>query len=91
MELRSPRGWKYLPVFALLIVAGCDTGTDGRDMYTLYRSDTEDPAHRVHVATFDAENGQEYNRSNCSRAQQLFQAQPGGTTRFWCERGRFHS
>lgn len=91
MKLHATGGWLYSPVFSLLVLAGCGGGTEGRTTYTLYRSGIDDPVDRVHVATFDAERGTEYNRKNCELAQHLFQAQPGVRTKFWCERGRYHS
>lgn len=68
-----------------LIIAGC---TDGSD-FTLYRNSALDEAARIHVASFDARDGEAYNRGNCEIAQSLFQQQPGAKTRFWCEKGRF--
>jgi hypothetical protein len=44
---------------------------------------------RMHIATFDAEEGEEYNRENCQIAQDLFQKQPGVKVRYWCEMGRY--
>jgi len=44
---------------------------------------------RLHIATFDAAEKEEYNRENCDVAQKLFGAQPGVKTRFWCEKGRY--
>jgi len=44
---------------------------------------------RVHVATFDATDGETYNKQNCDQAQLLFQAQPDIKTKFWCEKGAF--
>ena len=91
MKLRARRGWLYAPVCALLVVAGCGGGgAEGRDTFTLYREGIKHPAHRMHIASFDAEKDAAYNKKNCELAQQLFQAQPGVTTKFWCERGRYH-
>lgn len=90
MRLRASRGWQCSPVFALLILAGCGGGAEGRDTYTLYRSGIKDPTHRVHLASFDSEKGEAYNAKNCELARQLFQSQQGVTTKFWCERGRYH-
>jgi hypothetical protein len=90
MTRSAARALQYLRVVALLISAGCGGGAEGRDTYTLYRSGSGDPAHREHVATFDAEQDVEYNRKNCELARQLFQSLPAAPTRFWCERGRFH-
>jgi hypothetical protein len=44
---------------------------------------------RIHVASFNASDGESYNRGNCEQAQLLFQAQPGVKTKFWCEKGVF--
>ncbi len=63
----------------------------GKNVYTLYRSSavTGGEKWRMHVATFDSADGPEYNRDNCETAKSLFQAQPGVTVTFWCERGYF--
>lgn len=71
---------------ALLILTGC-TGEQGS--YTLYRSSVAIPELRIHVATFDAKDGPEYNRENCFLASTLFESQPGTKTKFWCELGRY--
>jgi hypothetical protein len=60
--------------------------TDNRT-FTLYRNSVTDPNMRLHVATFDAAEMAEYNSSNCEQARELFQAQLGVKTRFWCEKG----
>ena len=63
-------------------------------IYTLYRNSptvgtiSGDDA-RIHVATFDAAEDQDYNRKNCEIARDLFASQPGFTVRYWCERGKF--
>jgi hypothetical protein len=76
-------------VMALLAsVAGCSLSDS--DTYTLYRTSVVLPDARLHVGTFDAaDGGERYNRENCEQALELFQAQPGIKTRFWCEKGRF--
>jgi len=61
-------------------------------VYTLYRSSPAaglGESARIHVATFDAADSEDYNRENCRLAQDLFQQQPGVKVRYWCERGRF--
>ncbi len=70
---------------APLILAGCFDG----GAYTLYRNSPIDAAMRIHVATFDAADGDGYNQENCLLAADLFKAQPGVTSRFWCEKGLF--
>jgi hypothetical protein len=42
---------------------------------------------RIHVATFDAADGEDYNRENCIAARDLFMGQPSVVVRYWCERG----
>lgn len=60
--------------------------------YTLYRSSAgAGPQLRLHVATFDTADGDQYNRENCEVARSLFQAQPGVTVRYWCEQGRYRA
>ena len=59
-------------------------------VFTLYRNSAIDASMRMHIATFDADQGASYNQENCSTAQKLFQAQSGVTVRFWCEKGWFH-
>lgn len=48
---------------------------------------------RIHVATFDADEGdssQKYNKENCISSASLFQNQPGVIVKYWCEEGRYH-
>jgi hypothetical protein len=77
----------FVALSSLLLVA-CSPPWDG-DTYTLYRTSVVMPDARLHVATFDAKDGEKYNNGNCQTARELFQAQPGVKTRFWCEKGRF--
>lgn len=76
----------------ILLLVGC---ADGDDVWTLYRSSLVDSKLRIHVATFDEgsppirDHGITYNQGNCFLARDLFQAQPGIKTTFWCENGRF--
>ena len=73
---------------AILLVgatlAGC-TDTS----YTLYRNSVIDQGLRVHVASFNAADGEAYNRENCDIAARLFQQQPGVTVKYWCEKGAY--
>jgi hypothetical protein len=59
--------------------------------YTLYRNSVtaNGASMRLHVATFDASDGSEYNRGNCEIAKSLFQNQDGVKTKYWCEKGQF--
>lgn len=79
-----------LQTFSLLLFVALITGCDsGSDTFTLYRNSVTDENIRIHVASFDAADGEAYNKVNCEQAQQLFQAQTGVKTKFWCEKGAF--
>jgi hypothetical protein len=68
------------------LIVGCESGGD---TFTLYRNSVMDENMRIHVASFNASDGEAYNRGNCEQAQLLFQAQQGVKTKFWCEKGVF--
>jgi hypothetical protein len=78
--LRSPLA------FLVVLAAGC--GSDS-ETFTLYRNSVTDENMRIHVATFNAADGEPYNKVNCEQAQQLFQAQTDVKTKFWCEKGSY--
>ena len=71
---------------AALLLGGCDS-----DTYTLYRNSPGFPDMLIHVATFDATDGDKYNSENCQIARDLFANQPRVTVRYWCEKGRYRS
>ena len=71
---------------ALPLLSACDQFDTS---YTLYRDSMALEKARIHVASFDAADGAEYNAENCSIAQDLFASQPGVKVRYWCEKGRF--
>ncbi len=81
-------GYK-LAKLALSSVALTAAGAAAASTFTLYRNSPLDPSMRLHVATFDAAEGEQYNRENCNTAADLFSRQTGVRTRFWCEAGRF--
>ena len=83
-----PRLLVITPLLALLAAACSNSGAEG-ESFVLYRNSVTDESMRIHIASFDASDGEKYNRENCEQAQQLFQAQPGLKTKFWCEKGRF--
>ena len=58
-------------------------------VYTLYRNSITGQGKRFHVATFDADEQEDYNRGNCEIAKDLFQKQPGVTVKYWCEKGYY--
>lgn len=77
-----------LAFVASIALTSCDSRTS---TYTLYRSSVSFPNARLHIATFDSSDGDEYNRENCQLAMDLFQNQPGVKVRYWCEKGRYRS
>ena len=74
--------------FALCACGGASSPSDA-SIFVLYRNSVTDENMRLHVATFDAADGEGYNRGNCDQAKELFQTQPGVKTKFWCEKGRY--
>ena len=77
-------------VIAIMALSACTfSGVPDEQIFTLYRNSATDTNMRIHVATFDALEKEEYNRGNCEQAQLLFQNQSGVKTKFWCEKGRF--
>ena len=72
------------------VLMACGGAGDDR-IYTLYRASPSDASIRTHIATFDADEKENYNRENCETAGKLFQSQPGVTVKYWCEKGRFRT
>lgn len=76
-------------VLALAAAAGCHGSRP--PTYTLYRSEAVGDTARIHVATFDVEEGDaSYNHDGCERARELYQIQPTNRAQFWCEAGTYH-
>lgn len=78
----------------LFVVALLLSGCNEESAYTLYRNSPGSSlgeSARLHIATFDAYAGEDYNRQNCLIAADLFKYQPGVTVRYWCEKGRYKS
>ncbi len=82
---------KLVVVVGLLLVSGMSSAANDSSTFTLYRNSVLDAKMRLHVASFDTADGAAYNQENCALAQQLFHAQPGVKTQFWCEPGRFRA
>ena len=77
-----------LPILILLLILG--TKVSANDMATtLYRTSLIIENASMHVATFNADQGEEYNWGNCLIAAKLFQSQPDVKTYFWCEKGEY--
>lgn len=69
-----------LCAFSLPQLASADNGS-----FNLYRDSVLDTSMRIYIATFNSDEGSDYNFENCTVAAKLFQDQPGVRTRFWCE------
>lgn len=80
------RIWTCAAILSLVALTAC--GPEDTT-YTLYRNSVGFGTERVHVATFDALDGADYNRDNCNIASRLFAAQPFVQVRYWCEKGRY--
>ena len=81
-------------VFLALTLFGVSCGSGA--VATLYRDsvsggqfDPDSQNARIHVASFDSANGNDYNWENCTVARDLFQSQDGVKIKFWCEKGRY--
>lgn len=74
------------PAFALDLVS--KKVSEDR-VYTLYRNSITGKEKRFHVATFDADEQEDYNRGNCDIAKDLFQKQPDVKVNYWCEKGYY--
>lgn len=102
------RIWRYVKALACgcaLSLSGCGSGNaaDAAPV-TLYRNSLADLTMRIHFATFDADDGVNYNLANCQMAARLLNAnirqlnssQSAGdstyvqTTGFWCEVGGYN-
>jgi hypothetical protein len=73
----------------LLALQTCSQPAEAGNVYTLYRSSLANDSLRIHVASFNAAGGGTFNRDSCEYTRDLYQAQPGIKTRFWCEKGTY--
>lgn len=76
-------------VFAACL-GSCGPQPDDQAVYTLYRSPGVG-THHIHVATFDAPDGEAYNKENCEIVAGLMQGQPGVSVQYYCHAGRARS
>ena len=78
-----PKIWLILTAVALL--SACDDPKPKGIVYTLYRNSPAFPEMRINVATFDAAEDNDYNRTNCELARELFASKAGVAVHYWCE------
>lgn len=83
--MRGP-GWAVVLGVVTVMMSACN---GSGPTYTLYRNGVGQDTLRVHVATFDAKELDEYNRETCEQTRELFQIAPNARSQFWCEKGRF--
>jgi hypothetical protein len=88
MQMRRLRSL-FAPMAIVIVAMTACSELSQEHEFTLYRNSVADENMRIRVATFDATDGEPYNRANCEQAQLLFQAQPSIKTKFWCEKGQF--
>lgn len=79
--------FKLAVLASLLCLTACSKTDDGT--YTLYRNSTLEPSMRIHFATFDAADGENYNQENCNLTKDLIDKTNNNITRFWCEKGLY--
>ena len=73
----------------MTIISSVVISCSNDDQYTLYRNSVIDKNLRIHVASFNTNEGNDYNMENCNVAKELFQSQPAVQTTYWCEKGAF--
>lgn len=78
---------KKLMIAATLLLGACVAEPTDMAAYTLYRTPLAGND-MLHVATFDAGHGADYNRENCEIVARLMQNQPGVTVAYVCRVGR---
>ncbi len=83
--MRLGSGMRLLSHVVMLLCASSSTLWAQDSSFLLYRNSLIDSSLKIHIASFDTNEGAEYNAENCWLAADLFQNQPGVSTRFWCE------
>ena len=83
---KSARAHYVIVLAYSAVLLGCGGYSDS---FTLYRASPMDPLMRIHIATFDTDQGAKYNHENCNTSATLFQLQSGVTVKYWCEKGSY--
>lgn len=71
-----------------LALAGCERPVPDGEVVTLYRQSVVG-MERVHLATFEARDGRNFNWLNCSATAESLNARDDTLVPYWCEQGRF--
>lgn len=72
---------RFLILAPLIMLTACERAESGT--FYLFRTPVAG-SERVHVATFDARDGRDYNEENCTVVRDLMQSQPGVQVSYWC-------
>ncbi len=75
-------------LFLLVLMSAPMAQAQEPDVYSLYRASEKDRLAAVHIATFEAADGQEDNAEICWQVAEMLQARPEVTLRYWCKPGR---
>lgn len=104
LDYAAGRYAKVIACAVLLSLTGCGVAKQGEDApVTLYRNSSADLTMRIHFSTFNADDGVNYNLSNCQMAARLLNANIRQlhsarteedetyvpATGFWCEIGGY--
>jgi len=89
MNIKNAAAMIGIAIFGVVAGIAASRYLSESQAYTLYRDSPTGKDLRLHIATFDASESEDYNRENCIIASKLFPAQPGVTVRYWCEKGRY--
>jgi hypothetical protein len=84
---------KFILCLVLVSLTACSQRLEESKVYTLYRSGSVDETMRLHVATFDADDGsnsESYNRNNCDTIKTLRgEVSEAFKNKYWCEKGYY--
>ena len=73
-------------IIGILIAISYSFFTLNHTAYTLYRGSIVNENYKIHIASFDANESETYNRENCEIALNLFQSQYGVKVKYWCDK-----
>lgn len=80
---------RSLTILSAIVLTTAIAACTDSEAFTLYRNSPVGADMRIHVASFNAADGEAYNRENCQVAASLFKTQSGVTVAYWCEKGQY--
>lgn len=75
-------------VFSIIVIGMMIVACSEDRVYTLYRDSDIIENARIHVATFDADEKERYNKVNCKSVCELFKSY-SDIVEYWCEKGYY--